>query len=78
LGLELLSFLSHYSLHLPKGKSLKVDGVMVDFCIHFWDLIGEDYFQMILTTTEERHFPNGVNQKLITLPFKVGNEYFGN
>ncbi len=51
---------------------------MVDFCIHFWDLIGEDYFQMILTTTEERHFPNGVNQKLITLPFKVGNEYFGN
>jgi len=53
-------------------------GVVVDFCIHFWDLIVEDYFQIILATTKERHFPNGVNQKLITLLFKVGDEYFGN
>jgi hypothetical protein len=34
-------------------------GVVVDFCIHFWDLIAEDYFQMILATTKEDISPMG-------------------
>jgi hypothetical protein len=56
---------------MAKGRSLGPNGVVVEFKILFWDLIGEDFFKTIDFSIREGHLPNGVNNGSITLLFKA-------
>ncbi len=63
---------------MVKGKALTLDGIVVEFDIHFQDLINKTYFWMISKTITKGKFPNGITKKLITLIFKAcERENFG-
>jgi len=64
---------------MAKGKSLKLDGVVLKFYIFFYDIIGEGFFKMRIIAVKEGHLPNRVNKGLIMLLFKISErKCFGN
>jgi hypothetical protein len=54
------------------GKSPGPDGIVIEFYRCFWDLIGEEYLQIILESTRSGRLPIGVTQGMITLLHKGG------
>jgi hypothetical protein len=53
---------------LTKRKALKVDGV----ALKFWDVIGYEYWLMVMDAIRKGKFPKCITQGLITLIFKGG------
>jgi hypothetical protein len=47
---------------LANGKSLSLDGIIVEFYKYFWYLIGEDFLKMIQATIKVKSLPNGMNR----------------
>jgi hypothetical protein len=52
---------------IAKGKTSRLDGVVMDFFLDMWSIIGKEYTEMVQTSILRRHFPLGVTKGLITL-----------
>jgi len=58
---------------MARGRSPSPNGVTLDFFLQFWDLIGDDYTDMLQTSIALGRFPNGMTSGVITLIFKEGD-----
>ncbi len=47
---------------MAKGKSFGPNGMVVEIYTFFWDLMGENYFQMINIVVELGHLPKGLGK----------------
>ncbi len=47
---------------MAKGKSFGPKGMAVEIYTFFWDLMGENYFQMINIVVELGHLPKGLRK----------------
>jgi hypothetical protein len=49
---------------MAKGKAFELDGIIVIFCVYFWNIISDNYFTMISNSIKknkiqrESHMPN--------------------
>jgi hypothetical protein len=59
-------------MEMRTGKSLGPDGIVLEFYRKFWDLLGEDYLQMINSSLQSGRFPPGVTQGMLALLHKGG------
>lgn len=58
---------------MAKGKSPGPDGITLEFYEAYWDLLGIDYWHMIIKSSKEGHLPDGVTQGMIALLHKGGS-----
>jgi hypothetical protein len=59
---------------MAKGKTRGLNGVVMEFFLNMWSVIGKEYIEMVQTSILRRHFPLGVTKGLITLLHK-GREH---
>lgn len=57
---------------MAKGKSLGPDGVVLEFYLTFWDMIEQEYIEMIHSSIHSGTLPSGVTIGIIALLHKVG------
>ncbi|KAK6165442.1 hypothetical protein SNE40_022369 [Patella caerulea] len=55
---------------MKKGKSPGPDGLTVEFYLHFWDILGQYYFQVISNMQELGELSNSMKRGTISLFFK--------
>jgi len=58
---------------MARGRNPNSNGVTLDFFFQFWDLIGDDYTDMIQTSIAQGQFPTGMTSEVIALLFKKGD-----
>ncbi len=59
---------------VAKGRFPKLDGFIIKFYTFFWDLIGEDYFDMTNEAIEKCKLLNMVIKGLVILIYKAKDE----
>lgn len=42
---------------MAHGKAPKHDDIVIKFYVHFWEVIGKDYLNMVMNSIEQRKFP---------------------
>jgi hypothetical protein len=57
---------------MASDKSPGPDGVIVEFYTSLWDIIGQEFAQMVINLVQCGQLPQGVNQGLIILLHKGG------
>jgi len=58
---------------MANGKSLGPNGIVTEFFKHFWDLIGDDYYEMVRSSICQGRLPSSMTSGTIALLFKAGD-----
>lgn len=61
---------------MASGKSPGPDGVLTEFYVKFWDLVGSDFAEMISNAIHHGKLPLGMNKGLVVLLPKEGDLEF--
>jgi len=61
-------------LSMANGKSPGPNGIITEFFKRFWDLIGDEFFDMVRHSIEQGKLPPGMTSRTITLLFKTGDK----
>lgn len=70
-----LSELGEAMKEMASGKSPRLDGITLDFYKIFWDIIGRDYWTMVIESIVKGQLPRGVTQGMIAFLHKDGHRY---
>jgi hypothetical protein len=65
--------LTHALKSLNKNKSPGIDGLTVEFLVHFWNKLGDLYFKMVNEALSRNEFPKSLRMGVITLIYKKGD-----
>lgn len=57
---------------MAKGKSLTPDGIILEFYIEYWSLIGKEYWEMIKSSILSKQLLNVITKGMIALLHKGG------
>jgi hypothetical protein len=60
-------------LQMAKALSPGPDGISTEFYYRFWDLIGDEFTEMVLCSIFQGHLPGGMTSVTIALLFKSGD-----
>lgn len=61
---------------IASGMSLGPDGVLSEFYVKFWDVLGQDFTQMIEQAILTNKLPPGINTRMVVFLFKDGDLEF--
>jgi len=58
---------------MERGRSPRPDGVAIEFCGKFWDLISDNFTPLVFSSVQRDKLPTGMTSDLIALILKSGD-----
>lgn len=60
-------------LQMAKARNPGPDGILTEFFNRFWDILGDDFYEMVNVSIQGGHLPPGMTSGSIVLLFKNGD-----